>query len=144
MVDFARAAASAKRLVEANGRAVTLYKANREPDDAAKPWRGSSAAPAVSQDGLAVSGVIMAFVQPGGGLGGLLGRLASDAAGSLEVQFEQVGLLSSSSVIAAGFTAADVLACDTVKDGDQVWRVVARGELRPAADSLLFALGLVR
>lgn len=144
MVDFARAAATAKRLVEANGRPVTLYKANRDPDDAAKPWRGTSSAPAGSQDGLAIQGVRMAFVQPGGGLGGLFGRLAANADGELRVNFEQVGLLASSSVTAAGFSASDVEKCDAVKDGDTVWQVVARGELRPASGSLLFAVGLVR
>lgn len=39
MVDYVKQAATAKRLIEANGRTVTLVRKNRTPADAAKPWR---------------------------------------------------------------------------------------------------------
>ena len=40
MADFVKLAATAQRLVEANGRAVDLFRVNRTPDDPARPWRG--------------------------------------------------------------------------------------------------------
>jgi hypothetical protein len=44
MVNYVRNAATAKRLIEASGRDVTLYRKSRAPLDAAKPWRGPDSA----------------------------------------------------------------------------------------------------
>lgn len=44
MVNYVRAAATAKRLIEANGRNVTLVRKNQTPADAAKPWRQPASA----------------------------------------------------------------------------------------------------
>lgn len=44
MVNYVRAAATAKRLIEANGRDVTLVRKNQTPADAAKPWRQPASA----------------------------------------------------------------------------------------------------
>lgn len=144
MPNYPKAAATAKRLIEAAGRPVKLYRANREPDDPAKPWLGSSAAATPGQGGLVVSGLRMAFVPPGGGLGGIFGRSANDARGNLQQDFEQVALLASDSAAAAGVTAETVEACDSVLDGAQLWKIVERAQLKPGDRSLLFALGLSR
>lgn len=40
MADLAKAAQTAKRLIEANGRQVTLVKYGNAPQDQDKPWRG--------------------------------------------------------------------------------------------------------
>lgn len=40
MVNYVRAAATAKRLIEENGRTVVLYRKVRTPLDSNKPWRG--------------------------------------------------------------------------------------------------------
>lgn len=139
MVDFARAAATAKRLVEANGRTVDLFKVNRTPDNPAEPWRGVSGAPTVPEGGV-IASVIMAFV-PASGSG--FGKLVTDAGGSLGVAFEQVGLLATDS-LPAGVTPSDVEQADSVRDGVDLWKIVTRGHLRPAATSVLFVLGLKR
>lgn len=39
MVNYVKAAATAKRLIEANGRTVVLYRKNTTPADTNKPWR---------------------------------------------------------------------------------------------------------
>lgn len=39
-MDYARLAAMAKRLIEANGRSLVLYRTNQTPADANRPWRG--------------------------------------------------------------------------------------------------------
>lgn len=47
MVDYNRARATAKRLIEQNGRDVQLYRITREPADSATPWRGPTSTDAV-------------------------------------------------------------------------------------------------
>lgn len=61
MADFV---ALAKRLIDANGRAVSIVQLSNDPEDAAKPWRG----PADPRDSnsVTVSG-IGAFVPISGG-----------------------------------------------------------------------------
>lgn len=151
MVDLVRAAETAQRLIEAHGRSVTLYKANRDPDDAAKPWRGTSSTPAPADGGLVIPNVLVSFVPAGNGGQGanLLGRAVDDGAGSLAVVYEQIGLLATDSVIDAGYTAEDVEACDLLLDtrtnGEtELWNIVQRGHLRPASNSVLLVLGLKR
>lgn len=40
MVDFAKLRNTARRLIQENGRSVTLVKDSRTPDDNTKPWLG--------------------------------------------------------------------------------------------------------
>ena len=40
MVDYTALAATATRLIEANGRSITVLARSQLPDDSAKPWRG--------------------------------------------------------------------------------------------------------
>lgn len=136
MVSFTRAAATAKKLVEANGRSVDLFKVNRTPDDPSQPWRGVSGAPTVPEGGDTQT-VTMAFV-PASGSG--LGKLITDLTGSLVSAFDQVGLLASSS-LPAGVNVEDF---DTVRDGSDLWKIVQRGHLKPASTSVLYVLGLKR
>ena len=42
MADFVKLAVTAKRLINANGRTVTLNQLGNTPADSAKPWRGVS------------------------------------------------------------------------------------------------------
>ena len=139
MANFTKAAATAKRLVEANGRRVELFRSNRTPDDTTKPWRGTSEQPHVSEGGAGFP-VVMAFVPASGGG---FGKLLRDLAGSLQVTFEQMGLLASDS-IPSGYTFQDVEQADRVRDGDDIWRIVVREHLRPASKSVLFMVGLAR
>lgn len=135
MVDYTALAATAKRLVEANGRSVTLLKENRVPDVAGEPWRGTSTAPVAGQGG-DTQPAIVAFV-PAGGSG--LGRLATDSAGGLQVQLDQVGLLAATTV-----PAIDVEKFDRVLDGTVPWKIVTREKLQPSDTAVLWVLGLKR
>lgn len=40
MVNYVKSAATAKRLIEANGQDVSLYRKSETPSDSTKPWRG--------------------------------------------------------------------------------------------------------
>ena len=133
MADFVKLAATAKRLVEKNGREVQLVKRNRTSSDPAQPWRGNDGALSVAQ-GAASLTAIGCFV-PASGSG--LGRLVQDVTGRLVTAFEQVGLIASDSV-----ADADLSGFDYVVDGAVQWKIEARGELRPANKSLLWVMGL--
>lgn len=135
MADFVKLAATAKRLVEKNGREVRLVKGNRTASDPAKPWRGSDAAPTPAKGGASVT-AIACFV-PASGDG--LGRLVQDTTGALVSAFDQVALVASDSV-----AGVDLTGFDKVVDRDELWRIIVRGELRPAGTSLLWVLGLKR
>lgn len=140
MADFVKLAATAKRLVEANGRAVTLFKINRDPDAPAEPWRGTSTPAAPGSGGLEIPDVVVAFVPA---TGGGFGKMIQDLGGTLQVAFDQVGLLASDS-LPAGVTPTNVEEADAIRDGSDLWKIVTRGHLRPASKSLLFVLGLKR
>lgn len=135
MVNYTALAATALRLVEANGRSVSLKRDNRTPDNAAQPWRGTSTAPDAGQGG-ATETAIMAFV-PASGSG--LGRIAANAEGQLAVAYDQVGLVAASSV-----PGVDLEAFDRVLDAGVDWRIVTRELLQPSGTPLLWVLGLKR
>lgn len=40
-LNYAKLAATAQRLIDTNGQAVTFYHVSHEPTDPAKPWRGA-------------------------------------------------------------------------------------------------------
>jgi hypothetical protein len=139
MVNFTAAAALALRLIEQNGRNVTLFRRNRTPSNASQPWRGPADAPTALSGGASIGPVKVAFVPPAGAG---LGKMLSDADGTLLRQADQVGLLATNSVVAAGFTAADVETCDAIRDGVRVWKVVGVMHLQPADTSVMLALVL--
>ena len=138
MPDFEKLAATAKRLVEASGRLVTLYRQDRTPAVAGKPWRGPDAVP-TPPDGLVLGPIRVAFV-PASGSG--FGKLLFDSEGTLAVKIDQVGLMATDSVVALSATEADVEKMDTLLDGTHVLKIVTVGHLKPADTSLLFLLGL--
>ncbi len=139
MVNFVKAAATAKRLVEANGRSVTLFRSNRTPANASQPWRGVSGSPTAPEGGISAD-VTMAFVPA---TGGGFGKMIKDLGGQISVAFDQVGLLATDS-LPTGVSASDVEGMDSIRDGSGIWKIVTRGHLRPADRSLLFVLGLKR
>ena len=135
MVDFVRAAATAKRNIEKNGRFVTLVKASRTPGNAAQPWRGP-ASPEVPADQLGP--VKMAFIPPSGND---LGRRFTDDEGQLTRTISQVGLLAADSVEALD-AAAEVGTYDSITDGGRAWKILEVEELKPAEKTVLYVLRL--
>ena len=139
MVDFTRLAATAKKLVEASGRNVTLYKRDRTPANPNEPWRGPDAVP-TPPDGQVIGPVKVAFVPASGGG---FGKILFDGDEALRVKIDQVGLLATTSATAlAGITEAMIEDADTLVDGSTAYKIVTKGHLKPASTSLLFVLGL--
>jgi len=134
MADFAKLAATAKRLIEANGRTLTLRKRNRTPESAAQPWRGPAATPATAASGVTLSVVGVVVPVTGTGLGSV--KVVGD---TLTQRFEQAALIASASLP----TGVDLKEFGTLVDGDRAWTIARVQELRPASTSVIYALGLV-
>jgi hypothetical protein len=137
--DFVKLAATAKRLIEQSGRAVTLYKQNREPADEAQPWRGPdmSVPPSSAEGGGRLSGVKAAFV-PARGSG--FGRDYVERQDDLSRNVEQVALIAATSLPAG----TDLGAFDSMLDGSTVWRIYFAAKLAPATTALCWELGVGR
>lgn len=129
MVDFVKVAATAKRLVEANGRSVTLYKDSRTPADSAKPWRGPDDSSTEESDT-----VIAAFVPP---RGTFLSGFFRDNDSNLVRDLNQIALVAASSA-----SGKDLTKYDSLLDGDRTWKIRLVERLRPGGTDILWVLGL--
>jgi hypothetical protein len=63
MVNYVRMAATAKRLIEGNGRTVTLVRLSRSPEDTDKPWRGPDLTPDPVPPAITCKAVIIPYVE---------------------------------------------------------------------------------
>lgn len=128
MADYVKLAATATRLIKANGRLITLQKLSATPADATKPWNGP-AAPTVA---VQVTNVGAVFVPPGGSG---LGRSVVDD--ELIKRCDQIALVAP---VEEGLeTMSRIL--DT--DG-QTWKIEWVQVLKPAAKTLLYVIGVKR
>lgn len=136
MVDYAKLATTAQRLVEANGREVTLFKMNRDPDDSSKPWRGpdTSDVPDDIEGGETLT-VTAAFV---GARGTGFGRDARERDETIVKDGVQFALIATDSLP----DGTNVREFNALKDGDELWRILFVGELRPSTAGLLWEVEL--
>lgn len=133
MVDYVAVAATAKRLIEANGRQVTFYAADQTDSDPTKPWLG----PATVKSGAGTS-LYGVFVPPNTvrqfGLTAL-GR-GTDFDNLFRVS-EQIGI-----VFPEG--GLDVRQFSIVEDGGIDWKIIGIQELKPGDLNVLAFVGLRR
>jgi len=129
VVDYTKLAATAKRLIEASGRLVTLYDASSTDADASKPW--SAPVPASPDD---TDTAIAVFVPVGGGG---LGHTLRDRAAQLDKILTQECMIATSSS-----NAEDLRNADSIADGNRSWKIVVRQELAPGDTSLVWVFGL--
>ena len=128
MVDHVKLAATAKRLVEANGRTVTLYEASSADAVAGQPYGPALVTP-VDAD------AVKACFVPVAGSG--LGYTLRDRATSLSKVIVQECLVATTSL-----NAEDLRNADSISDGTRAWKIVVREELAPGDTSMLWAFGL--
>lgn len=123
MADFTRLAATAKRLIEKNGRSVTVIKQGKTPTDATKPWRGQDTTHLASVTGKAV------FVQP------------SKAIQNIDQlkRAEQVAYFA-----AANDSGQTLETFDLIKDGSTLWKILRAELLQPATKKLLYQFEVAR
>lgn len=126
MADFEKLALTAKRLIEANGRTVTVSKLANTATDATKPWRTTSVPVAESVSGRAV------FVDPSS-LGRLFENVDDVKRGTQVVLFaaENDG----------GF---ELETFDTITDFTAEWKILRTKVLNPASVRLLYAFEVRR
>ena len=130
MVDYVKIAATAKRLVEANGRQITFIRPDETPDDPAKPWLGSTGA----DTSTLLYGV---FVPPN-----TVRQFGLTALGE-GTDFK--GLVSISEQIAIVFPETEDLREYThLLDGTVRWGIIGIQVLRPGATQILAFVGVRR
>jgi hypothetical protein len=140
MVDYVKLAATALKLIEKNGRAVTLVKLSEVPANASEPWKGpASASVSVGEPGALGAGkvgieVIACFVSFSDTD---LAELFGPANGVRRGQ---------KTVFVAGDSVApeELRSFDRLIDGADVWSIESVDTLRPGDVSLLHYLVLTR
>lgn len=123
MVDYVSLAATAERLINANGRDVTIVQKDRTPADAGKPHRaGGSSDTSVGP----VKAVIVPFN-------------ADDVDGTLIRRDDKRAF------VAANDTGVSLIEkFDTITDGSDTWRIEAVVVINPGATRILYDIQLRR
>lgn len=128
-VDYAALATTAATLIQQNGRTITVRRLKSQPDDPAKPWRGSSDPTSSPDESSSVKAV---FVPP-------------SSASSLGMSSVNDDLLAST---------ADIMICEPgdfdfreahqIQDGDVKKGITFVERLQPADVLLLYYIGVER
>jgi hypothetical protein len=126
-MDYARAAAKAKRSIEKSGRDATFERLDATAADADKPWKGPAAVT------VAQSVTQKSVFLPHNGNEDLGKFFVSD---DLLKRCEQV--------LMTFVGATDLTGFHRVKDGNVVWKIEWVRELKPGPSSLLYAMGVSR
>lgn len=125
MVNYVRIAATAKRLIEENGRDVILIKKSRAPADSATPWRGPSGS------GDNVVGTIKALIYP---------KEERSQDGELVYKGFEVAMLAHDSLAAP----VDLTTLDAIKDGGITYKIFKASKLGPGDTVLSYELHMKR
>lgn len=132
MVNYTRLAATAKRLIEANGRSVTFRMRDRTAANVAQPWRGPDNIP-TPPDGEVVTAVGVFVPAEGSGLGRQ--RVVD---GTLLDTSEQVCIVAATSLP----SGTDLGQFSTVEDTGRAWKIDYVDTLAPGATTLIYVLGV--
>jgi hypothetical protein len=126
MADYPKLLATVKRLIEKNGRVITLSRKDETPIDVNKPWRGSLpesdalALPAVTYETFGV------FVPPN-----TVRQFGLTALGE-GTEFKDLLAMTEQIIICPGLPVDDeIRQYTTVKDRGQDWGVLSYQVLRP-------------
>ncbi len=128
MVNYVRLAATAKRLIDKNGRTLTFRKRSSTPKDPAKPWRGNVETPAAE---LTPKGVVLPIS-------------GTDFGDSVFTDFELFKTYTKFAMIAANSVATgnDLQTFSTVEDGGRAYTIGEVAELKPGPVPLVYFVGL--
>lgn len=129
MVDYANMLLVAERLVEANGRTVTVTREDRTPADPAKPWEGQ--ADPGTDSALALLAVLLEYD-------------TDEVDGTVIERSDMRALVAAKSADDAAGAAVDLTTYDHLDDGADHWRIVGARKVKPGAVVLLYDLQLRR
>jgi hypothetical protein len=116
VADFAKLALTVKRLVEKNGRPMTVRQRGHTPLDANQPWRGNN--PAGNVD-TGVTGVILNFT------------LTPETSDFVRRGYRRC-------LVAVASAAVDLRTATQIVDGADTWEVVDCRVLEPGPTPLLY------
>jgi hypothetical protein len=125
VVDFAGLRLTAERLIEANGREVTLTKTDRTAVAPSTPWTG----PDVTNTTVTV-------------LAAFFGYEADQKDGSLIQLDDQRCFVADKSVTDASTAGLDLKDFDTLTDGTEVWRIHNVKEIKPSTTRIMYEMQL--
>lgn len=127
MVNYASFRSLAERLIEANGRSLSLVRRDQDnPTDPAKPWRDSTEAAEIT---VVVQGVFIDFEK-------------EDFDGSLVRRGDKRILVADQSVIDEGGSAANlnIEDYDHILDGTVRWKILGVKVIEPGDTRIMFDL----
>lgn len=132
-MDYERMAATTQRLIEKNGRRISILRLNRTPTDPSKPWRGGETPRDPEAVKVDVKGT---FVEPAS-----LARY-----GFYERDDELVKRVTQYVLVAGNSVGQEknFEEFDEVVDGDIHWKITRVRMLKPADRVMLYAIGVRR
>lgn len=126
MVNYVKSAATAKRLIEANGQDVSLYRKSEAVADATKPWRGPTPS---------TSNVLVATVK-----GVVVDMSDKDVDGSLIRRSDRKLMIANDS-LPTTVTTEDI---DFIRIAGEDYKVVSSNPLQPGPIMILYEFILRR
>lgn len=130
-IDYTNAAATAKRLIEQNGRDTIFHRLSRVKDDGALPWRGTTTVRTTYDRSVTGKAV---FVPPSS---------ARDLGFTLTNEQLIAGVTQILIVAATSFPADDLSTFDEIEDGAK-YKIERVDVLKPADISILYFIQVVR
>ncbi len=127
MVDYASFRNLAERLIEANGRDLSLVRRDQDnPTDPAKPWRDSTEAATIT---VIVKGVFIEFEK-------------EDFDGSLVRRGDKRVLIADKSIIDEGGSAANLIIedYDELVDAGVRWKIINADTIEPGDTRIMYDL----
>lgn len=121
-INYVALADTAKRLIEVNGRELTLAKASRDLNSSADPWRGTV--------GPSASAVAVGIIVP---------YMAEDMEDGVIRREDQRLFIAVNSVVGVA-----VETFDTVLDGAKRWKIVKVELVKPGAVGVVYDIQLRR
>jgi hypothetical protein len=129
-INYVKLAATAKRLIEGNGRSLTLTKRSEVLTDNQKPWRGTApGALNVNETALTVIGLFTGFES-------VVDTITK------EKRSMQVVLIAAKSAVTTGGADIDLTPFDLVIDGDRRYEVNDTKLVYPGTTRLLWKMSL--
>lgn len=129
MVDYVALAATAQRLIQENGRSISLISFNATAADANKPWRGATDPRVSPSASLTLYGC---FVEPSSAI-------------RLGMSTETSDLLKRSTQIVMVASTADLSSYNEIIDSDTTrWKIEGMEKLKPGETTLLYFIGVKR
>lgn len=130
MADYARFVALAQRLIEANGREITVQKLDATPEEEAKPWNGPGE-PTVDEDEEVETYAVN------------LSHASTVDLGALGIDEDLLKRVERVLLVAANGTD-ELDTFQQILDGEETWGIDWVRTLKPGPTTILYVFGVKR